>query len=50
MDKFEKLLVEQLTKPIENQSIQFFYNSNPSDPETSPLSLGSGLLLRHKTN
>lgn len=50
MDKFEKLLLEQLTKPIENHSIQFFYNSNPSDPETRPLSLGSGLLLRHKTN
>lgn len=50
MDTFEHLLLEQLTKPIENHSIQFFYNSNPSDLENRPISLGSGLLLRHKTN
>lgn len=43
-------LLNVLVTHIEKHSIQFFYNTNPADPENIPFSLGSGVLLRHNSN
>lgn len=45
----DKILYD-LTKEIEKYSIQFFNNGNPGNPELKPISLGSGVLLKHDSN
>ncbi len=39
-----------LTAPIEKHTIQFFYNTNPADPDNKPIPLGSGVLLKKNKN
>lgn len=40
-------IIDRAAAPIEQHTIQFFSNSNPGDPENLPVSLGSGVLLKH---
>lgn len=50
LKKYLSQVLDRLTAPIENHSIQLFINSDPGDEQHPPHPIGSGVLLKHNQN